>query len=864
MFPRMAVGPFIARLGRSLALFGVAYGGVLAAAPVDVTPASAIKLPAGFVVELLHVVDRKSEGSWVALTVDDEGRLLAADQYGGLFRVTPPPADGKSTAKVEKLRVDVAGAHGLLYAFGGLYVLVNEKPNVAGLYRLRDTKGTGQFDEKTLLRRIEAPGEHGLHGIVLAPDGRSLYIACGNGHEAVQAMFEHTRAARPFSEDLAVPRIKRGANFSDAWPHGYVCKVSPDGARFELISAGLRNHYDLAFNALGDLFTYDSDMEWDAGTPWYRPTRIYQVVSGGDHGFRESSGKLMAYSEDIVPPLYEVGPGSPTGMVAGRGAAFPARYQEAIYACDWTYGTLYAVHLTPQGSGYAAKLEEFATGKPLPLTDVVIGKDGALYFATGGRRTQSALYRVTYRGTESTAPAPSPIATPEHRLRIGLEKLHDENTGPSAIAEAWPHLGHPDRLVRHAARVAIERQPVALWADRPVRRAESWAVIESGIALAKFGGADRQPALLTTLNQLDFGRLDLAQQLAVVRVYQLSVARNGPPTQAARSEALARLEALYPATGNDLNRELAALLVALDSPVVVARTLALMRTARDETEAWVRPDLLARNDNGANFLRTGPARPNVQQIAYVHALRMARAGWTPESRREYFAWFLSTRYWQGGNQFRGFLDQMRRDALAGVTDPAERRRLDDLSTLKSLGANPVAIHPPRGPGMAYRTEDVMSFAAQGLRGRNFSRGKELFAAAACQSCHRLGNEGGGIGPDLTGAGKRYTLRDLVESITEPSKVVSDQNENSVLELKDGRTLVGRVSGEEGGVLQLVANPASPAEVLDIPKVDIASRRPSPLSPMPAGLIDPLNKSEVMDLLAYVLSGGESDSPLFKK
>jgi hypothetical protein len=89
----------------------------------------------------------------------------------------------------------------------------------------------------------------------------------------------------------------------------------------------MRNHFDLAFNAFGVLFTYDSDMEWDAGTPWYRPTRIYKVVRGGEYGFRESSGKLMSYCEDIVPPLHEVGPGSPTCMVSGRGAAFPARYQ---------------------------------------------------------------------------------------------------------------------------------------------------------------------------------------------------------------------------------------------------------------------------------------------------------------------------------------------------------------------------------------------------------------------------------------------------------------------------------------------------------------------------------------------------------
>ena len=183
------------------------------------------------------------------------------------------------------------------------------------------------------------------------------------------------------------------------------------------------------------------------------------MVSGGDYGFRESSGKLLSYCPDVVPPLVEVGPGCPTGVVSGLAAAFPAKYQNCIYACDWTYGTLYAVHLKPHGAGYDAKLEEFVTGKPLPLTDVVIGKDKAMYFAIGGRRTQSAVYRVTYVGNESTAPAPDLAETPEHKLRIELERLHDEGTGPDAIDKAWSHLGHADRLVRYAARVAIERQP---------------------------------------------------------------------------------------------------------------------------------------------------------------------------------------------------------------------------------------------------------------------------------------------------------------------------------------------------------------------------------------------------------------------
>ena len=172
---------------------------------------------------------------------------------------------------------------------------------------------------------------------------------------------------------------------------------------------------------------------------------------------------------------------------------------------------LYAVHLTPKGAGYVARLEEFLYGKPLPLTDAVIGKDGAMYFSIGGRRTQSAVYRVTYEGKESTAPAAAPVEPPEHKLRVELEALHEERTGPEAIDEAFPYLSHADRLVRYAARVAIERQPASLWAARALKQTEPWAVIESGVALARIAGKEHQAALFEMLNALDFARLDNAQ-----------------------------------------------------------------------------------------------------------------------------------------------------------------------------------------------------------------------------------------------------------------------------------------------------------------------------------------------------------------
>src|SRR6185369_10950086 len=119
-------------------------------------------------------------------------------------------------------------------------------------------------------------------------------------------------------------------------------------------------------------------------------------------------------------------PGSPTGVCFGYGAKFPAKYQEAFFICDWSYGKLYAVHLTPRLSGYTGELEEFVTGTPLPLTDIVVNpSDGAMYFAVGGRQTQSGLYRVRYVGKEPTAPARVDDAGKELRaVRHQLEAFH--------------------------------------------------------------------------------------------------------------------------------------------------------------------------------------------------------------------------------------------------------------------------------------------------------------------------------------------------------------------------------------------------------------------------------------------------------
>src|SRR6185295_9745647 len=130
------------------------------------TPANKIKVAKDFHVELLYSVPKAQYGSWVNLAVDPKGRLITSDQYGSLYRVTVPRKGELGEPKIERIPVELGQAHGLLCAFGDLYVMVNGDgatyPN--GLYRVRDTNNDDQYDSLELLRPLTpASGEHGPH-----------------------------------------------------------------------------------------------------------------------------------------------------------------------------------------------------------------------------------------------------------------------------------------------------------------------------------------------------------------------------------------------------------------------------------------------------------------------------------------------------------------------------------------------------------------------------------------------------------------------------------------------------------------------------------------------------------------------------
>jgi putative heme-binding domain-containing protein len=164
---------------------------------------------------------------------------------------------------------------------------------------------------------------------------------------------------------------------------------------------------------------------------------------------------------------------------------------------------------------------------------------------------------------------------------------------------------------------------------------------------------------------------------------------------------------------------------------------------------------------------------------------------------------------------------------------------------------------------AWKMDDLLSQLDKVNQGRDFNKGKEAYLAAQCLKCHRFGNEGGAVGPDLTAVASRFSRRDILESIIEPSKVISDQYQNTVVTLTSGKVVTGRIMDETPDKLVLQPNPLEPQRI-EVKKSEVESREASKVSPMPEHLVDVLTEAEVLDLIAYLESAGQKNYRAFKK
>jgi putative heme-binding domain-containing protein len=361
-----------------------------------------------FVVE--RVAAPEDTGSIIAMAFDELGRLILSRENGPLLMAEDKDQDGRFEA-IAPWTEEVTNCQGILPLNGQIYA-VGKGPEEAAFYRLSDDDHDGRADHVTTLFKFKGGmGEHGPHAPLLGPDGM-IYLIVGN-HSAYAGDFAPTSPHHHYAEDdLVQPKYEDAGGHAVGVkaPGGTVIRTDLNGTFAEVYCGGFRNAYDMAFDRHGDLFTYDSDMEWDIGLPWYRPTRLLHCTPGAEFGWRSGWSKWPEYFVDSLPATIDIGRGSPTGVEVYNHHAFPVRYHNAIFLGDWSMGRIVAVRIRPANGTYTARSEVFLQGHPLNVTDLAVGPDGALYFSTGGRGTEGGVYRVRWTGQAPPRPKRSGAA----------------------------------------------------------------------------------------------------------------------------------------------------------------------------------------------------------------------------------------------------------------------------------------------------------------------------------------------------------------------------------------------------------------------------------------------------------------------
>ena len=852
----------------------------------------------------------------------------------------------------------------------------------SGLYQLPDADADGVTEGATLIAPfIDAVQEHGVHALRRGPDG-ALTMMTGNNTFFVDET--QIDPASPFAggrESQFLPVVQDGRGFGPSakiGAHGTVHRVDPVTKRFTILAGAFRNAYDHAFNLEGELFTFDSDMEWDIGMPWYRDIRTVHVVPGGDYGYRNGSGKLPAWAHDSLPPLRDVGRGSPVGVEFYQSRAYPTSMHDALLEADWSRGRLLYTPLTRKGASYTAASDrtELVHGEPLNITDVEVGPDGLVYFTTGGRTTEGGVFRIVYNGarpaTAKLTPLlaavrqPQPLSSWGHAAvarakadlgdgwASGLEALARDRAArgedraqaiyvlqrhgpappvplladlmrdadadvraaavfaagvqgakaaavaaaglkdlsplvqrraaealvrmgqsPSAeslapVGDLYALLGSPDRFVRFAGRLALQRTARAAWRDRVLTDTHTVRGLEAMVAYI-FTAPDRADLLPLVDRQIAWmGRSDLSIDLQVrlLRAFQLAAVEAArltqpPPPANVRRDGQAgfqaqtitagdldaarlqqvhqRLVARFPSPDERLTRELASVLAFCGQPDASTKILS----------AFPKGD-------------TNPAL----QIHFLLALRGATGGWTAAQKASLMDVYARAAQWRGGASFPGFINLLFEATIKDFSDAEKQMaygKVPQFAPLTEAELTAAAASAARGPRAAANPAIARSRGIRAIsREETFdeqiftplrtpaqpSRGRAHYDKA-CAQCHRFGSVGTDFGPDLTTLASRFKKRDVVEAILWPSRAVSDQYQSVEVTTTDKQTLFGLVAREDADKIALQMTPAE--RPIEVAKAKVASRKPSPVSLMPEGLVDDLSQTQLADLLAFLLA-----------
>ena len=249
---------------------------VIQASPAPAQPVlvdDQFELPDHF--HIYRVAEPELTGGSYDLTFDGQGRLLIGDG-SAVRRLTDTNHDGVYDSQ-ETIADDPAlrgrGPQGLIVIGDHLYAVAGD-----GVQLFSGYNGQGKLKhERRLGATFNTGGDHAAHTILRGMDGY-IYLVTGDG-AGIGGRRHITQESSPVIEE-------RNAS---------VFRFDPSGEKWECIASGSRNPPSLGMNYLGELFSFDSDMEFHVDVPFYRPVRLNHWATGSDQGWQQ----VGAY-----PPYY--------------------------------------------------------------------------------------------------------------------------------------------------------------------------------------------------------------------------------------------------------------------------------------------------------------------------------------------------------------------------------------------------------------------------------------------------------------------------------------------------------------------------------------------------------------------------------
>ena len=385
----------------------------------------------GFEVDLVYRAPDIEHPSVV--TCDPEGNLFVGedpmDMRGPatkeIDRIVLIRFDKKSGAPVKTVFCqNLSSVFGLLWEDGALYVMHAPHYSV-----FRDTDGDGVADERKDLAQGFGPpagkfgfNDHIVTGIRLGLDHR-VYVSVGD--KGIQ---------RAIGSDGSTITLEGGG----------VASMRLDGSQLEVVSSGTRNHLDVAMDSLDNIFTYDNT---DDGLGWW--TRFTHHVPTGYYGYPY---EFLKHPERHLPRISEHGGGSPCGAACYRGAAWPEKYRDNVFYCEWGKSKVQRFVPTRSGASFTATMDDFLVrdgNEEFRPLDLCFSPDGrSMYVADWNvevwtnPQVRGRLFRVRYVGTD--VPAEPPRVTDDAPLAAQLGALGHPADSERARAQAClVRLGQP-------------------------------------------------------------------------------------------------------------------------------------------------------------------------------------------------------------------------------------------------------------------------------------------------------------------------------------------------------------------------------------------------------------------------------------